>query len=546
MLKNEHLERMAEKEVKLLMQYSYGNVTTDGVMKSLNEWNYNKDNLRTILRNHPNWNEEGQFVCFSNDYDRELNTEGIINMSSWLSRIANMDMFSCEDYEQMIDFSNFIRSTSVHIIGDDEIEFLDKYFPNLKARKGMKMTKIVNKFCTSKKINTITGEEKYARKSYNQMYARYCDAITPLKIKRHTIISINPIDYLTMSFGNSWSSCHTIDKKNTRNMPNNYRGCYSSGVLSYMLDGTSFMFYTVDSKYEGEEFYLQPKINRNMFHYSCLEGQNVLVQARLYPQTNDDNYDLYKDIRAIVQKVFADCLKADNLWRNKSGKDICSHFIDSKGTHYRDYVAFDSCNVSIPTKDFKDWEWEPEEAMIVGHLPICPTCGQEHNDSDNIMCYSCRDQRKICAHCGYRHDINEMRKIDGEYYCSDCCFFCDNCDEWHVGSKFRAYWDGEAKAICEDCVDDFMKCDYCGYYHKEEELKLTEEGSYYCEECIDSHTLLYELKYYEDYTYCDDCQEYFPSTMLTRINERDYCEHCFENYYIENSAECLDEDSEIA
>ena len=260
-------------------------------------------------------------------------------------------------------------------VNDDAKYYFENYFPSAKIRKGQKLSRAINK------ILGMLGIDKLP--DYNKEFAKFADAINPLKIKRHTVISCHPIDYFTMSFGNSWSSCQTIDKENDRGIGGDttFRGCSSSGTMSYMLDGTSCLFYTIVADYNGNTLELEDKVNRCMFHYY----DNQLVQGRVYPQSNDNGAGgLYKDIREIVQKVFADCLEQPNIWTNKSGTDACCRVISSSGTHYKDYANFDNCNVST-LKDDKEYHL----AVNVGSYPICPHCGTVHSRTRNIECYDC-------------------------------------------------------------------------------------------------------------------------------------------------------------
>lgn len=287
------------------------------------------------------------------------------------------DRTSYNNYENigMIDDILYSSSTLEQFVNDSAKNYFANYFPNAKIKKGQKLSRAVNK------ILTMVGLDKH--KDYNKEFAKFADAINPLKLKRHTVISIHPIDYFTMSFGNSWSSCHTIDKENDRGIASDssWRGCNSSGTMSYMLDESSCIFYTIDAAYNGNTLELEDKINRCMFHYN--DGQ--LVQGRVYPQSNDSGSNgLYKDIREIVQKVFADMLEVPNYWTNKGGTDECSNVISSKGTHYKDYENFDNCNVST-LKDDK----VIRKMIKVGHYPICPHCGTEHSRTKNIECSSC-------------------------------------------------------------------------------------------------------------------------------------------------------------
>ena len=64
--------------------------------------------------------------------------------------------------------------------------------------------------------------------------------------------------------------------------------------MSYLLDGTTMVYYQVDKEYDGNDLEFEPKIIRQLFHYK----DGILVQGRLYPQCNDGKNSLYTPIRA--------------------------------------------------------------------------------------------------------------------------------------------------------------------------------------------------------------------------------------------------------
>lgn len=292
---------------------------------------------------------------------------------------------------------------------------------DLKIVKGQKMSRVINKFCN--KLGIDKNPE------YNRRFAIFADDINELDIKRHTVISINPIDYLTMSFGNSWKSCHTIDKFNDRAVNGDgYGGCYSGGTLSYMLDGASIVYYTVDKKYDGTDFEFEPKINRCMFHI----GEDKLVQGRVYPQSNDGDQTIYTEIRNIMQKVTAEMFDTENLWVLSKGINSCDSVIETNGIHYPDYTNFETCNVSYlkPIKNVKK--------ITVGHEGICPKCGKVHTNRNSILCYECERKEKTCPHCGRTiNTYNPSVTIDGEEYCQSCAHYCDHHERWEVDTAMR-------------------------------------------------------------------------------------------------------------
>ena len=251
---------------------------------------------------------------------------------------------------------NFRRVVVPTISHNAAEQWNEKY----KVREGMKTSRAFNRVCN------FYGVDKAPK--YNKLFAQYADMVSGLKRKLKFFISVNPIDYLTMSFGINWASCHTIDKTNRRHMPNNYSGMYCAGTVSYMLDSTSIITFVHDHVPTNWE---DGKIYRCMFHY----GNNILVQGRVYPQGNDGNTDLYKVFRNYVQDELSPLIGlTDTVWRKKDNGRVSSN-VNSRGSHYRDYTTFSYCNVSYP----RERSDSSDNVIEIGHVGICPYCGREIN-----------------------------------------------------------------------------------------------------------------------------------------------------------------------
>lgn len=405
-------------------------------------------------------------------------------------------------------------------LADEEFaNFVNSKFPDIKAVIGQKVSRIVNKICKSYGIDK--------NNNYNREFAAYSDAINPLTIKRHTILSCHPIDYLTMSFGNSWASCHTIDKHNKRGMDNDYSGCYSGGTMSYMLDGSSIVFYTVDKAYDGNEYELQPKINRNMFHI----GEDKIIQARIYPQSTDGSTGFYREVRNIVQKIIADCLGVPNLWINKKGTDECCEVVYSKGVHYRDYENFSDCNVSYLKNEDDSVNYTE---IVIGHDPICPRCGCEHSNEEAIECEDCYEEGEHeCQCCGEVGDEDNMHYINGSWYCEDCCFYCAYHDEWEIYAE-DSYYVEDYGRICENAYNygDFGYCEHCNsYFCVDSDTVVTNDScTYCCAKCAgnDGYIELDDGEWYskDEVYYCEDCNRYVHESDWNC--ETDSCDDCAE------------------
>ena len=381
--------------------------------------------------------------------------------------MGNNHYINTEKYKECLEingFLSYVKENPHMMTTADEVEKLNKYVKHLDINivAGQKFSRIIGKICRKYKLDKVD--------EYSQKFAKLGDDINELDIKRHTVISINPVDYLTMSFGNSWSSCHTIDKMNDRGCANTYHGQYSGGTLSYMLDGASIVFYTVDKRYDGTDFEFQPKINRCMFHL----GEDKLIQGRVYPQANDGDQTIYDEIRAIMQKVVSELFGTNNLWFIKKGTSACYDVTESTGAHYRDYTNFDSCNVSWikPT----DGKAKNMKRILIGHKGICPTCGESHSSSNAIICNECFSNIKRCPHCGRVINEDDHIEIDGQVYCSNCAKWCDFHKRYEIDTTMCGI---------------FTNATMHRYSRRDVRISSRWTGLYVCEEAVRSNPTRY-------------------------------------------------------
>lgn len=403
---------------KLAIMNKYHNVIIDGMTKSQVEEDYArfcdivmdyKDNTKEIYRN-------GDYIRVSKD--DYVMVEKLVDVV----------------YENI--FSNYNAT-----ITKENADKLNEFNPDIRANGGQKKSRLVNKI--AKLYGIDFDNDSYLR----QKYAQFADAINPFVVKRHTILSLNPADFLTMSWGTNWTSCHTIDKENLHGYEGHaahYHGCYSSGTLSYQLDGSSFIYYTVNGKREVEDYGKELKESRQMFHI----GEDKLIQGRLYPydQTDCDNYaepEAYTQIRIIVQRIVSELFGISNYWSNKKGTGACGDASKQTGTHYRDITSYNNCNVSILHGSTN------ESRIYIGHYPICPNCGEEHDDEECVTCRSCQDGERECYGCGNYHNENDMHYIEGDWYCEEETHYCERCERYVINENYD-----EEREMCLDCVEE--------------------------------------------------------------------------------------------
>ena len=498
-------ETMKQGMIKVLDMYDipWGN---SAIEKIINTWADNKAPLMELLRHHPNWNDEKCYVAFDQNVKGQTDDKKIYQFLDWVMDITYRTNGISE-----------LRYYKEQLLDSEMAEMIKQSYPDIKGiAAGQKTSRAVNKICK------LLGVNK--REDYEREYAKYSDAINPLDVVRHTILSVNPVDYLLSSNGNSWSSCHTLDKNN----PNGFSGCHCSGTMSYLLDGTTMVYYQVDKEYDGNDLEFEPKIIRQLFHYK----DGILVQGRLYPQCNDGKNSLYTPIRAQLQKIIADCLVAPNLWRKKGGASACCSVINSEGTHYRDYECQSECSVSKIVKMIPKGRVDNRH-MTVGHDIYCVKCGDWHDMESTLLCEDCHDNygdsgSHRCCDCGDRYDEDEMYCINGEWYCSGCSTYCDHCNERVPNSNIHYYRELDMD-ICDECVaEDFSTCDCCGKLTNNDDLtyiKSTNENV--CGSCL-------EIKY----AYVDTEDDYYPiekvnvctcgQTYLIEEGDKGLCPDCVE------------------
>ena len=395
----------------------------------------------------------------------------------------NEDSFTHKKYRVIRDLLEDVGQ----YLDDDETEKLNNAFPWLKLHRNGKTSKVMRRICQHYGI--VNDPE------FNKRFTKFSDAINPLKVQRWTIISWHPIDYWAMSFGNSWTSCQSIDKVDALGVySGSYHGCYSGGTESYMLDPSSIVMYVVDRSFNGERFELEPKIKRQMFHIDA-KGRRF-VQGRLYPQDNDSGAkETYDALRQIMQHVVAECFGLNNDWVVKHGTGYTEYAIDSHGEHYRDYECYDNCTLSTLRSETEN----DLPCIEVGSAQICPTCGGLFFESEFIVCEDCRHEIE-CDNCGchVRRD-DAIETDDGHVFCCDECaenadyVYCDNVSGWHyrysesvmyddwMGEYFYNSW-FEDPVVAEDGMT-FRTAEIAeeaGYVYCE-----NEDGWYSKEECVE-------------------------------------------------------------
>ena len=465
------------------------------------------------LQKLPNWS-------FVNDAVRYLCGEMV--------RIAD----SIEDADEML---------NKHFITEDMAKELERIATEngitLKGvRPGHKVSKVMLKICrliniTShsdiRDVSFYRQDGEYVQRTrdegWNWQYAQFSDGVNPSVVKGTAVISVNPIDFWTMSFGYRWASCHTIDKENRRCNEHNYSGCYCGGTQSYMGDKASIIFYFLPDNFNGDHPELEDKVKRCVFYL----GEDKLIQSRVYPDGRDGgDKTLAGDIRAIMQKVVAELWDVPNYWSLSKGRRACREVTRSFGPHYRDYEQYDDCNVSYLKRI--DGYKNTNPVDIGTSEIICPSCGKSHYSEENIFCGKCCGFAYECEECGRTYSEEDMYEINGRWYCYNCTTWCYHCDDRIVINHSTTT--AEDRCVCNWCRDRYyVWSEYDCEYVDSDEAIVTEEGNTY-------------VSGSNGYGWCSNCETYHDSDAMNYDIEThsDYCDECYAKLLASRESEQLD------
>lgn len=413
-----------------------GDFSFDGVRSNVNLWYSNKRKQIELLRKHPYWLEEAKAIVFLQtetrrvdiplagrkygDLFRYVNSHFRDRVSTTIPGAIQTAMFNMTHGEPPVVNQDMIDIVMGRVNSADDIH---KQIRNCLS-VGCRITKLARKsfeFCkldSGEIVNATTIRD--GDSSFDKSYAIFSDCLSELTVEKITLLSVHFNDFMLMSNGNSWSSCHFINSHNIfhEHTGQSVRGEYKQGCLSYALDAPSMILYTLPATYEGEDYYRAPKLNR-----MCCQYENgVLVTGKCYPNNEDGLITRYRNI---LQQVISQCGGFPNLWTFSKNTEKIKMFVKtaSDSAHYPDY-AYDKQKPTVSL--CRNITLDLDNPMTIGHKARCLYCSNEidYNRKSWLQCKK-HEVKMVCGVCGKRaHTLHDIR---GVKYCDDCTFFCT----WH-------------------------------------------------------------------------------------------------------------------
>ena len=333
--------------------------------------------------------------------------------------------------EDMGDIEDFIYSNR-HCLKENILDN-DFYLDDGECiKKGTKITKALWHF-------------KHSESIIRYLQDKYSEIIQKNKLKGTLVISIHPLDYLTVSENNhNWRSCHALD------------GDYRAGNLNYMADDSTVVCYIKDpedvqldnfppgllwnnKKWRMLLFFSQNRsivMAGRQYPYDCGESiltkiTELLAEKKIFwsqdwgsPWFND--YVTETERQSAYEKVFI----ARNEWY------ILNDFIKNRPhTHQFNDLLYSS-TYTKPYFNFTKWyphqEADKLPTMRIGMPVKCVCCEEDFIcNSDSFLCIDCEEEFGtseegfcICDHCGRRVFEGRVNYIElngiWTFLCNDC------------------------------------------------------------------------------------------------------------------------------
>ena len=212
---------------------------------------------------------------------------------------------------------------------------------------------------------------------------------------------------------------------------------------------------------------VQPLI-KNISNYR----DGVLLQSRLYPQNDDDVRKLY---RSMVQSVIARCLGLPNLWKtNPTLTEIRPYWTTVQGSlHYTDYEnGYAALSLMKGYGNYGHLE--------IGSASRCVGCGRLHDRRNSTHCGECEDMC-VCKACGSVVPKNSGHFLDGDgFYCAECMQPCSCCGKLLPREALRPVLNrrGRTNQLCPACEEaELANCRTCAAHSCCKDLR----GLLFCE-----------------------------------------------------------------
>ena len=460
------IEKLTAKEIEAITEYrkSFGNVN-DATYNSpfmpteewLHEWEKGKSEVLENLFGGAlyvefpiEFTQSEDYLC--KEFDKKLDGHDFYDaLCRWVYGNEDADIrrnLSCITEEKTIVKKVYPRDRKVEIPYFDEKAGKER---KLVISKGMKLTTIYSKL---NKYFKLTSPEVY--EDFRQKYSTLFNSE---KVKGTYVLSMRPLDYMTMSDNDyNWSSCMSWRSE----------GCYRRGTVEMMNSPYVIVGYLkgdtplnllnfpvdIDNKKWRSLFVVHPEIITSIKSYPYYSGELMEIGIKKLKECAEKNLGYsYNDESSTSEDnyfTFFEDFVGDNPERFHLVYEFETSFMyndfGTGGTKHHYYLAKD----------------------------------EDHKIFDSFVkyrdCYANKwinySGRFVCSNCGRVEDLDDYSDPEGlSLICDSCYGYCECalCGR-RIASNEDTYETVDHDCVCSRCIEDeYMWVDYREtYVHYEE------------------------------------------------------------------------------
>lgn len=357
-----------------------------------------------------------------------------------------------------IDANFSVEEMAENKLSEDKV--LEQY--KLTLSSGMKFSKALIK---------MMEKMKYSNAQKEEIANRYSLVLNEKKLVGTLVLSVNPIDFLTMSWSDNWSSC--LDAG----------GEYESGTMSYAIDETSIISFFISER-DNENLLANNYVSKKWRKVFVISEDNTSILAsRGYPY---DGEMLTNITAEHISKLFLDGKELVKYEYEKVFSRVAA-FLKQGAPGYSDVGLRNKINVYSSILNL-DEEKKGIVKFQFGSDYKCLHCGWDDAHAEGYACTSCGNY-ECCENCGdaIPHDTGYYTSY-GYMVCDDCgntdYAFADDDDEMYRIADL-VYIESEDSYVTEYYAErNYFECNSCDEQKHIRELHELDDESCVCRSCL--------------------------------------------------------------
>ena len=430
-----------------------------GIDNWLKHWSVNKIKMYKLLGNQMIYRTPFEYHKSKGELETQLSN--LICYSNFPSKFRNWIKDHSDQFPS--DVQEVVSSCCSHyILVKDEILNTVKFKlegekKTFQIQEGQKPMRVLGRFLTyCKNIEGIDGIVK----SYEEFRLAHSMVLNDNLVKGNMVISIHPLDFMTMSDNSSnWSSCMSWTEQ----------GCYHAGTVEMMnsnnvlccyIENSDPYYFSKKTADTDEDYKWYNKKWRQLVYFT----KDIIVGGKPYPYHNDE-------ISKILIQIIRDLARKNLGWTYSFGPELYKDMIHINGNYSmnraKGYISrgyMKKHNILFDTKGMYN--------DMLNDSSTNYWCVRNKVDHNKVISYSGKAPCLCCGESiiyetGEDYDYNERYGNVGSTICTSCLdmFRCDICNDAYPNQKHYTIYliNGRKISICDCCVREYIrKCPECG------------------------------------------------------------------------------------